>query len=211
MVQEINRKRVLFVDAEQTIRLTLPPILARRGFDITSVATLRDALVEIHTEQFDILLTDLSLPKVNSGFTVIEEMRKAQPGCINFILTGYPADEILQRAVTLEVAHFFIKPVEIEAMISIIKQKLAGHSPAMSEDTSGPGQKYAWQQVVFDAFIELRPEYLPPKINAAEHAISARLRDSAPVDLDERIALQDALQSLRARFLQSERQESEAT
>ena len=167
--------------------------------------------MKIHTEQFDILLTDLSLPKVNSGFAVIEEMRKAQPGCINFILTGYPADESLQRAATLEVAHFFIKPVEIGAMISVIKQKLAGHSPRMSEDTSGPGLKYAWQQVVLDAFIELRPEYLPPKINAAEHAISARLRDPAPADLDDRIALQDALQSLRARFLESERQESEAT
>jgi len=141
VVQGINRKRVLFVDDEQTIRLTLPPILARRGFDITSVATLRDALVEIHTEQFDILLTDLSLPKVNSGFAVIEEMRKAQPGCINFILMGYPADDSLQRAATLEVAHFFMKPVE--AMISVIKQKLAGHSPPTPEDTSGPGLKYA--------------------------------------------------------------------
>jgi CheY-like chemotaxis protein len=63
------------------------------GFDITSVGTVKDALTNIRSEQFDILVSDLNLPEPNAGFTVIEEMRKAQPSRINFILTGYPADE----------------------------------------------------------------------------------------------------------------------
>jgi YesN/AraC family two-component response regulator len=52
-------------------------------------------------------------------------MRKTQPRCINFILTGYPADESLQRAMGHDVAHYFIKPVEIEEMVETIKNKLA--------------------------------------------------------------------------------------
>jgi hypothetical protein len=60
-----------------------------------------------------------------------------------------------------------------------------------------PTFKYPWQQDVLDAFLEFRPEFLSSKSNAAERAISARLCNSDPPDLDERVALRDALRSLR--------------
>jgi hypothetical protein len=48
----------------------------------------------------------------------------------------------------------------------------------------------------------MRPEFLPLKINQAQRAISARLSDDAPADLEEQLALRDALNSLRALFPQ---------
>lgn len=123
--QTCREARILFVDDEASIRLTLPRVLTKWGFDITSVGTVNDALAEIRKGQFDILLSDLNLPQPNAGFTVIEEMRKAQPRCINFILTGYPADESLRRANGHDVAHYFVKPVEIEEMVKTMKKKLA--------------------------------------------------------------------------------------
>ena len=126
--QEPSRKRVLLVDEEQSIRLTLPRILAKHGFDVTSVATLQDALAEIQTQKFDILLSDLNLSEKNSGLTLIEEMRKAQPGCINFVMTSQPADENAQRETGHEIAHYFIKPVEVDGMIDTIKQRLVTHA-----------------------------------------------------------------------------------
>jgi len=57
--------------------------------------------------------------------------------------------------------------------------------------------KYPWQQPVLAAFMELRRELLPSKINAAERAISARLCDQQPLDLAEQSALQAALRALR--------------
>jgi hypothetical protein len=70
----------------------------------------------------------------------------------------------------------------------------------------GPSLKYPWQQSVVDAFMETRPQLLPAKINAAERAIAARLHDAASPDLNERIALQDALRSLQVLFKELERQ-----
>jgi hypothetical protein len=58
--------------------------------------------------------------------------------------------------------------------------------------------KYPWQQVVLDAFMEMRPRFLPGKINAAERTIAARLADPQQLELDERLALCDALHSLRS-------------
>jgi DNA-binding NtrC family response regulator len=53
--QRCTKARILFVDDEASIRLTLPRVLAKLGFDITSVGSLDDALAEIKTEKFDIL------------------------------------------------------------------------------------------------------------------------------------------------------------
>lgn len=58
--------------------------------------------------------------------------------------------------------------------------------------------KYPWQQVMLDAFLEMRPRFLPGKINAAERAIAAKLSDPQQLELDERLALRDALQSLHS-------------
>lgn len=123
--QRCGKTRILFVDDEASIRLTLPRVLAKFGFDVTSVGTVNDALAAIQSDQFDILLSDLNLPQPNAGFTVIEAMRKTQPRCINFILTGYPADESFRRANGHGVADYFIKPVEIEEMVETMKKKLA--------------------------------------------------------------------------------------
>ena len=75
----------------------------------------------------------------------------------------------------------------------------------MPEHEPQPAVKYPWQQLVLDAFMEVRPESLPAKINAAERAISARLCDPNAPDLQESTALRDALRSLRVLFLEVRR------
>ena len=57
--------------------------------------------------------------------------------------------------------------------------------------------KYPWQQSLLEAFMEFNPEQLSTKIRAAQGVISARLYDVRPEDADERIALSDAMRSLR--------------
>lgn len=56
--------------------------------------------------------------------------------------------------------------------------------------------KYPWQQLVVDAFLEPHPENLPRKISVAERAISARLLERSRFEVDERIALGEALLAL---------------
>lgn len=130
--QRCTRPRILFVDDEESIRLTLPYVLTKSGFEVMSVGTLADALAKIRTERFDILLSDLNLPEPNAGFRIIAAMHKAQPRCINFILTGYPADESLRRANAHKVARYFAKPVEIEEMVATMKEKIAARGSSAS-------------------------------------------------------------------------------
>jgi len=57
--------------------------------------------------------------------------------------------------------------------------------------------KYPWQQLVLDAFLEPHPKILLRKIAIAEHAISTRVIDPAPFELDERMAVTELLPVLQ--------------
>jgi CheY-like chemotaxis protein len=60
--QACAKRRLLFVDDEQSIRLTLPRFLASFGFEVTVVGTVAEALAAITTKRFDVLVSDLNLP-----------------------------------------------------------------------------------------------------------------------------------------------------
>lgn len=117
------------MDDEDSIRLTLSRILVKCGFDVTTVPTVEGALAEIAAQKFDALLSDLNLPIQNEGFTVIRAMRKQQPRCVNFILTGYPGEESALQALDYQVVRYFTKPVDIDELVRIMNENLAakGH------------------------------------------------------------------------------------
>ena len=120
-----ERLRLLFVDDEDNIRLTLPLLLEQHGFDVTTVAGVADALVQISAVSFDVLLTDLNIEREGDGFLVITAMRRAQPRCKNFILTGYPGLENAIRGIQSQVDDYFTKPADIEELVAKIKARLS--------------------------------------------------------------------------------------
>lgn len=121
--------RVLCVDDEPAIRMMMPPILRMHGFDATSVGTVAEALVEIATHPFDVLISDLNMGQVSDGFTVVSAMRRSQPNCINFILTGYPAISEALRAISSQVDEVLLKPMNAPKMAAAIEQRLKERTP----------------------------------------------------------------------------------
>lgn len=120
-----DRPRVLFVDDEAGIRLTLPAILEMRGFTVVTAATVAEALNLIASEKFDVLLSDLNIGEPGDGFTVVSAMRRTHPNTPTFILTGYPAFETALEAIRQQVDDYLIKPADVEGLVMKIQAKLA--------------------------------------------------------------------------------------
>ena len=116
--------RILVVDDEPGIRETLPKILTLHGFRVISKATVGEALLEISSTKFDVLLSDLNIGEPGDGFTVVSAMRRTQPDCRTFILTGYPAFETALQAIRSQVDDYFIKPTSIPNLVNAIEQSL---------------------------------------------------------------------------------------
>jgi DNA-binding response OmpR family regulator len=115
---------ILFVDDEDSIRITLPLTLQSHGFKVTAAATVREALRLISERQFDILISDMNIERAGDGFTVVSAMRSTQPKALRFILTGYPDIESALQALRQEVDDYLIKPTEVQELVSLLRSKL---------------------------------------------------------------------------------------
>lgn len=118
-------RRLLFVDDEPVIRVTLKAILATHGYEVTTAATVAEALQKITSETFDVLISDLNIGNPADGLTVVSAMRRTQPGAVTMILTGYPAFETALEAIRQQVDDYIVKPANIPALIQTIESKLA--------------------------------------------------------------------------------------
>jgi two-component system, NtrC family, response regulator HydG len=122
---KLTRKRLLFVDDEQGIRVTLSAILRRYGFTVTLTATVAEAIDEIKAQEFDLLLCDLSIDRENDGLEVIRVMREVNPQCVTIVLTGYPNQESAEEAVSLGIDDYIAKPTNADMLVALLAEKLA--------------------------------------------------------------------------------------
>ena len=125
-------KRILFVDDEPSIRLTLPPILKEAGFDVHVAESVGDAIFEINSHQFDALISDLNIGEEGDGFLVTTAMRHIQPNCATFILTGYPAFETALQAIHNQVDEYLVKPVEVDSLITTVNERIMHRPPRLA-------------------------------------------------------------------------------
>lgn len=116
--------KLLFVDDEPAIRMTLSAILEQNGFDVTVAATVPEGLALIGAEKYDILISDLNIGQPGDGFTVVSAMRRTQPQAITIILTGYPAFESALRAIREQVDDFITKPADMGELLSNLRQRM---------------------------------------------------------------------------------------
>ena len=142
--------RLLFVDDDESIRLTLPQILRAEGFECTTTATVSEAISEISKQPFDILLSDLNIGEPGDGFIVVGAMRRSQPRARTYILTGYPDFASALEAIRCQVDDYMVKPVNIPTLVKTLKaQATRPRRPGV------PGKRASEViQENFDAIIE---------------------------------------------------------
>jgi DNA-binding NtrC family response regulator len=117
-------QRLLFVDDELSIRLTLPPLLEERGFQVRVASSVPEAIALIRKQEFDVLLCDLNIEREADGFIVVQAVRDANPNCVTILLTGYPAFDTAVRSLRQEVDDYFTKPADLNELVRTIDRKL---------------------------------------------------------------------------------------
>ena len=70
------------------------------------------------------MISDLNMGHAADGFTVVHAMRRVNPDCVNFILTGFPAFESALQALRANIDDYFTKPSNIPQMVERIEQSL---------------------------------------------------------------------------------------
>jgi ActR/RegA family two-component response regulator len=121
----MGNARILFVDDEPKIVLTMPHILRKQGYQVTAADTVSDALAHVTNTQFDVLITDLNIGEQDDGLAVVSAMRRTQPNCLILILTGFPGFDTVLEAMHNQVDEYLVKPAPVPALLGLLEQKLA--------------------------------------------------------------------------------------
>ena len=120
-VADAGRPRVLLVDDSVSVRKFVGQMLDKAGFDVTTAADGADAMVRLAEAAFDVLVTDLEMPRVN-GYELIEDVRRraATRELPVIVLTTRAGDKHVALAKSLGVEHYVTKPVEEHAFVSLV-------------------------------------------------------------------------------------------
>jgi DNA-binding NtrC family response regulator len=70
--------KLLLVDDEAHVRKLYEEILSRDGYDVTTVATARDAMNILKRESFSLIVLDIELEE-SSGLDILKELKKLYP------------------------------------------------------------------------------------------------------------------------------------
>lgn len=116
---------VLFVDDEPQILEGLRDMLRRKRdvWEMTFLVGGEQALSEVETRSFDVVIADMRMPRID-GATLLQEVRVRHPETVRMILSGQGDNDSSLRAATI--AHQFIaKPCSADELISTIERVLA--------------------------------------------------------------------------------------
>jgi len=84
--------KILIVDDDQGIRELMEIMLTQEGYDVTSVGDPLKALEICRKISFDLVITDLKMPKVN-GIEFLKMVKDIQPETIVILITAYASGE----------------------------------------------------------------------------------------------------------------------
>jgi len=116
--------RILLVDDEAPIRMTLERLLQRRGYVVMVAASGEEALTQLAQHRFDLLLLDLRLPRI-SGLDIARHAQSLQPAPAILLLTGHASLEAASDTPRLETFEYMLKtssPQDVLARVAAIIQ-----------------------------------------------------------------------------------------
>ncbi|HHT9128405.1 MAG TPA: sigma-54-dependent transcriptional regulator [Candidatus Wujingus californicus] len=108
--------KVLIVDDEKLMRISLESQLKKEGYDVKSMDNAIDGLKIVKSEEFDIVLTDLRLSGM-SGIDFLKEIKKYNQEIIVVIMTAYGTLESAVSAIKEGAYDYIAKPFSTDELI----------------------------------------------------------------------------------------------
>lgn len=118
-----EKPRVLVVDDESSVRDILQDFLEFEGFEVTLAETGEAGLELVLTRPFDVVLTDLEMPKMN-GIDFLRELEDMNNPPAAIMMTGYGTVESAIEAMKIGAYDYILKPFQIEELVQLIRKAL---------------------------------------------------------------------------------------
>jgi DNA-binding response OmpR family regulator len=119
-------KRVLVVDDEPNIVMSLRFLMEREGFQVEVASTGQAAVAALDREPADLVLLDIMMPELD-GFEVCQRIRDNPAWCATKVvmLTAKGRDVERDKGLALGADEYVTKPFSTRDLVAKVKQMLA--------------------------------------------------------------------------------------
>lgn len=126
---------LLIVDDDEAIRDNLYDLFSERH--MCHVAeTAEQAIVWLHQEAYDVVLTDISMPGV-SGVELLGHVRQRQPDTPVIVISGIADQEHAKGLLRLGAFDYLLKPFQLEEVERSVERAVEHHTRLAEERNRG--------------------------------------------------------------------------
>jgi len=123
-VKAARPARVLVIDDEEIVHLSLRRVLEKRGFDVGCTLSATRGLALTREQGWDLIIADLMMPELD-GIHLLRTLAERGNRTPIVIITAYPTVETAVRAIRLGAVDFLPKPFTNQEILGAIDRALA--------------------------------------------------------------------------------------
>jgi two-component system response regulator AtoC len=112
---------VLVVDDEASMRHLLSVILKDHGYEARAVAGAEEALRELAAREYDLVLTDVRMPKMD-GMALLREIQRTAPGVTVIVMSAYGSHEAAIEAMKAGAYDYVSKPFKPDEVVLVLRK-----------------------------------------------------------------------------------------
>lgn len=114
-----NKLKILVVDDEDMMRITMSAILSDIGGEVKEAADGYQAIELVKKHKFNIIFMDIKMPGINGVDTYLE-IKKINPTAAVIMMTAYSVKDLIEKAINHGAYAVVYKPFDIPKIIEII-------------------------------------------------------------------------------------------
>lgn len=120
-------ERILVVDDEESLRLSLKFKLKSAGFDVDVAADGEEALEKLKAKPADAVLLDINMPRM-SGIEALTIIRQKYPQTETIMLTGFADFSTAIECLKIGAKDYLVKPVDTTELVTRLRSLVRSRS-----------------------------------------------------------------------------------
>ena len=112
---------VLIVDDDESMRHMLTVILQDRGYEARGVGSAEDALKELEARDYDVVLSDVRMPRMD-GIALLKEIHRRQPELTVVVMSAYGTTDTAIEAMKEGAYDYISKPFKPDEVVLVLRK-----------------------------------------------------------------------------------------
>src|SRR5882762_8610966 len=114
-------RRVLIADDEESIRHVLTELLEERGYEVRAVTDGEEAKRELSARDYDALVTDVRMPKMN-GLDLVRAVQTTSPETTIIVMSAYGSHDLAIEAMKAGAYDYLGKPFRPDEVLLVLRK-----------------------------------------------------------------------------------------